>query len=186
MKKRPGGRSARTRAAVAEAASALLSERGPSGISMAEIAQRAGVAVTSLYRRWGSVDALLLDVAVDRLRGMKPLPDTGSLEGDLETWGNRIASSLRNPERTSIFRVLVASAARMDSNGTERHKALAPRIAQMAEMLDRAKQRGESAPSISDVVDYLMAPLYTRALFGMEIDDGCVSRLVRRLMDDKH
>jgi hypothetical protein len=31
-----------------------------------------------------------------------------------------------------------------------------------------------------------MAPLYTRALFGIEIDDGCVSRLVRRLMDDKH
>jgi AcrR family transcriptional regulator len=182
--RRPGGRTARTRASVIQSALDLLAERGPAAISMADIAERAGVAATSLYRRWGSLDALLLDAAMERLRVSKPLPDTGSLEGDLRAWGNAIASGLRSPSRSSAFKVIVASAARMESDHAERQKALEPRIAQIKEMLERAGLRGERVPSLIEVVDYLLAPLYTRALFGMEMDDEGVERLIRRLVDD--
>lgn len=181
--RRPGGRTARTRVAVIQAALDLLSERGPAAISMADIAERAGVAATSLYRRWGSLDALLLDAAMERLRVSKPLPNTGSIEGDLRAWGFAIASGLRSQSRSSAFKVLVASAARMESGHEGRQKALEPRIAQIKEMLERARLRGEPVPSLIEVVDHLLAPLYTRALFGMEIDDEGVERLVRRLLD---
>jgi AcrR family transcriptional regulator len=182
--RRPGGRTARTRAAVIQATLALLSERGPAEIGMADIADRAGVAATSLYRRWGSLDRLLLDAAMERLRVSKPLPDTGSIEGDLRTWALAIASGLKNPGRSLAFKVIVAAAARMESGREETQKALNPRVSEIREMLERARLRGEAVPALTAVVDYLLAPLYTRALFGMKIENDLAERLVRRLMDD--
>lgn len=180
---RPGGRTARTRAAVFAAAEGLLQERGPAAISMADIAQAAGVASTSLYRRWGTVDALLLDVSMERLRTAKPIPNTGTLEGDLRAWGRAIARSLQNPARSSIFMVLVASVARMEASPERRSKALEPRVAQIREMLERASARGEKVPSQEDVRDFLLAPLYTRALFGGPLNEACVERFVSGLMN---
>src|SRR5580698_9912573 len=96
-KARPGGRTAETRAAVFAAAEALLREKDPGAISMVEIAGRAGVAPTSLYRRWGDVRTLLTEVAVEGLMRDAPLPDTGTLRGDLRAWARNIAASLSNP-----------------------------------------------------------------------------------------
>lgn len=64
-KTRPGGRTARTKEVVFEAVAALIAERGYGNIAMTDIAERAGVAATSLYRRWGDVRVLVLEVAVE-------------------------------------------------------------------------------------------------------------------------
>src|SRR5277367_3379761 len=103
-KTRPGGRTAQTRAAVFAAVEALLAEKSPAEVSMVEIAERAGVAATSLYRRWGDVRALLMEVAVERLMQDSPLPDTGTLRGDLLAWATAIAASLANPAGSIFFR----------------------------------------------------------------------------------
>jgi hypothetical protein len=51
-------------------------------------------------------------------------------------------------------------------------------------MLNRARERGEQAPSVSVVLDHLLAPLYFRALFGAPRDsafaEGLVDYLLRR------
>src|ERR1700722_10386896 len=103
---RPGGRTARTKAQAFEAAAALLAERDAADIAMTDIAGRAGGAATSLYRRWGDVRSLLTEMAVERLMEDSPLPDTGSLEGDLRTWGRTVAQSLRSREGSAFFRIL--------------------------------------------------------------------------------
>src|SRR3954469_11431266 len=72
-KPRPGGRSARNKAAVFEAAATLLAERGHEAVTMTDIAGRAGLAATSLYRRWGDVRALMMEVAVEKLMRERPL-----------------------------------------------------------------------------------------------------------------
>ncbi|HTU08287.1 MAG TPA: helix-turn-helix domain-containing protein, partial [Trebonia sp.] len=59
---RPGGRTARTRAAVLRAAIEELNDSGYSEASVERVAQRAGVAKTTIYRRWGSLDGLLADM----------------------------------------------------------------------------------------------------------------------------
>ncbi len=51
-------------------------------------------------------------------------------------------------------------------------------------MLARAKARGEPSPSIEDVVDMLLAPLYTRTLYGMPTDEAVADRLVKRLLGE--
>src|SRR6266436_855815 len=80
-KPRPGGRSARNKAAVFEAAAALLVERGHEAVTMTDIAERAGMAATSLYRRWGDVRALIMEVAVEKLMRSDPVSGSGRSPG---------------------------------------------------------------------------------------------------------
>jgi AcrR family transcriptional regulator len=181
-KARPGGRTARNTAAIFEAVTALVAERGHGAVTMAEVAERAGVAATSLYRRWGDVRVLITEVAVDQLIHERPLPDTGSLAGDLSAWASTIAASLRSPEGASFFAAIVATAMPQDANPAARGEALKRRIEQIGAMLQRAEARGEKTPALADVLDHLLAPLYTRALFGMPAHDDLAQRLVKRLL----
>ena len=184
-KSRPGGRTARTKAAVFEAVSALVSEKGHAAISMTDVAKRSGVAATSLYRRWGDVGALIMDVSVEQLMRDRPLPDTGTLAGDLQQWARSIASGLRRPEGSMFFRSLVATALTTEDGAAARTAALERRLEQIVAMLDRAKARGERAPSPEDVLDFLLAPLYVRSLFGAPASEAFAEGLAERLFIDK-
>jgi AcrR family transcriptional regulator len=181
-KRRPGGRTARNQAAAFESAAALLVEKGPGSLSMTEIAERAGVAATSLYRRWGDVGSLLLEVAVGQLSREHPLPDTGSLDGDLRAWAQKVAAGLRSRRGSALFNVIASSAAQGSNRDSSRVRAMAPRIKQIEEMLDRAHERGEPAPRVSEVLDHLLAPLYFRALFGAPGDTALAAALVDHLL----
>ena len=181
-KPRPGGRTAQTRAAVFAAVESLLEEKDPGSISFTEIAERAGVAATSLYRRWGQVRTLLMEVAVERLMQDWPLPDTGTLEGDLNAWTTRIAASLSNPHGSIFFRVYVGTAPSAGEDSSGRMAAVMRRLEQIGAMLDRARARGEKTPHVFEVTDHLLAPLYMRTLFGAPVDEQAAKGLVTYLL----
>jgi AcrR family transcriptional regulator len=181
-KRRTGGRSARVRAAIFESAGALLTVKTPDELTMVDIAEHAGVAATSLYRRWGDVQALLIDVATDRLMRDSPLPNTGSLRGDLLSWAKRMTTSLAKPNKSVFVRVLLATAPIPETNLVARRGALIRRWHEIEAMLDRARQRGEAAPQVSEVIDYILAPLYLRMLLGMPFGKGYAKALVDRLL----
>lgn len=181
-KTRPGGRTARTKEVVFEAVAALIAERGYGNIAMTDIAERAGVAATSLYRRWGDVRVLVLEVAVEELMRERPLPDTGSLRSDLIAWGRSIAAGLASRDGSSFFRALIATTMPAGEYESARLATLAPRSKQISTMLARARERGERAPSTSEVLDHMLAPLYVRALFGSPADEAFAETLVERLL----
>ena len=184
LKRRPGGRTARTKSSVFEAVTSLVTERGYGAFNMTDVAERAGVAATSLYRRWGEVRVLIMEVAVERLMAEHPLPDTGALADDLQTWARSIAAGLSSPEGSSFFQAFIATALPTGSDAVARMAAFKPRVAQLETMLGRAGARGEPAPTVEDVVDMLLAPLYTRTLFGMPTDEALADRLVKRLLGE--
>ena len=163
-------------------AAALIAERGYDQIAMTDIAERAGVAATSLYRRWGDVRVLVMEVAVEELMREHPLPDTGSLRGDLSVWARSIAASLSSSEGSSFFRALIATTMPAGEYESARSATLAPRSKQIATMLDRARGRGEKTPSIPEVLDHLLAPLYVRTLFGAPADEAFAESLAERLV----
>jgi AcrR family transcriptional regulator len=176
---RSGGRSAIVRTKVLDAAAELVATRGLQGVTLPEVARRAGVAATSLYRRWGDVGSLLLEMAAERLAQTYPVPDEGSLERDLELWIQRIVLGVNSTEEPVLLRVLVAS---WDVPPELRLRALAPRFQQIEAMLERSRNRGEKTPSFDDVADLLFAPLYTRALLGLPVDQPLADRLLQRLL----
>ena len=175
---RPGGRSARVREAVHEAVLALLHEQSWEELGIPAVADRSGVHQATIYRRWRSMPVLLDDVVAEHLTRSAPLPDTGSLRGDLQAYAEGVAHGLTGP-----FRVLVLRAALVDAgDAAGLAGALTERSRQIEAMLDRARARGETAPALDDLIEVLLAPLYFDALFGRPGGPARTRRLVERLL----
>ncbi|KDN16563.1 TetR/AcrR family transcriptional regulator [Amycolatopsis rifamycinica] len=173
---RPGGRSARVRDAVHDAVVELLAA-GEIDAAIPKIAERAGVNPTSIYRRWGSREALLLDAAVTRLRSTSPIPDTGSLRGDLLGWAEGVEHAMRDRHGQILLRALVATMGPAE----QPVEYLRARGEDLQAALDRAEGRGEPVPTVDEVLDFVLAPLYLRVLFRRPIGPGTAAGLVDRL-----
>src|SRR5258705_13485504 len=61
--------------AILRAATDLLAERGLAGMSMEEVAARAGGGKATVYRRWRSRGGLALDPVMAEFQALQPLPD---------------------------------------------------------------------------------------------------------------
>lgn len=182
---RPGGRSAKVTAAVHQAVLDLLAEGEP--LTIPQVAGRAGVNATSVYRRWGDVPALLADTALVRFGTSGDVPDTGSLRGDLHAWATALVAESARPAELALLRAAVA-AGPADPGAPEGFESacsacLVGRSSQAEEILARASERGEEVPSATRVLDHLVAPIYFRALFGLPAPsvDVVVELLVERL-----
>ena len=105
---RPGGRTARTRAAVLAAVTGELIEHGYAGASVERVAARAGIAKTTIYRRWGGLDGLLADLMAGYAAQQIPVPDQGDLGSDLRALARAVVAALRDPAIGAAFASIVA------------------------------------------------------------------------------
>jgi AcrR family transcriptional regulator len=152
---------------------------GADKITFPVIAERAGVNPTTLYRRWDDVNALLEEVAVAALtRDGESLPDTGSLEQDLTEWANIIAHDITRPERVRYLRAMVSARVEIVANCpvTQRRRE------QASEMVRRAGERAETSPTVAQILDHVIAPLYHRVTFALPVDHEDAQRLVRDVL----
>lgn len=182
-RRRPGGRSARVGAAVHQAVTDLVSERGYGNFTVSEVAARAGVADTSVYRRWGDLEALLTDVLLTRLNAQSPMPDTGSLAGDLRTYAANVAREITGPDGPAVLHLVIALSGKGERGMRARDDFLVERTRQLQHMLDRARERGENPPEAIGVLDHILAPMYIRVLFNAgPITPDYLDQLVDRLL----
>jgi AcrR family transcriptional regulator len=168
--RRPGGRSARVRADVMKATLAELAEAGYGSLSLDGVATRAGVHKTTIYRRWGSRESLVLDALLERGRETVPIPDTGSLRADLFTYGREIAESLKDPGVDGTVRA-IASIGDDDSPLAQTSRRFwEERFRLAGAMVERAIERGEVPPETDPrvVVEAMVAAIYFRLLLSRE------------------
>jgi AcrR family transcriptional regulator len=138
IRRRTGGRSARITEAVTEALLTLLVSKGPAGLTMADIAERSGVHPTTLYRRWQSVERLVLEVALAAAEREVPVPDFGSLRQDLEAMFIRLGRQITSPLGRSLLLLSIGQGPSESADAFWRQ-----RIETMAVILTRAEARGE-------------------------------------------
>ena len=148
-------------------------------VTVSEIAKRAGVNPTSIYRRWGTLEALILDAEAARLAVTSPMPDTGTLRGDLLAYAVRAAAEIARPGGLAFLRALLGA---RDLSDAQRAAPLRDRAAQFQEMLDRARDRGEPALHYTDVLDCILAPIYLRTLVGLSPDAPDLAAFVDRAL----
>ncbi|MGW7793341.1 TetR/AcrR family transcriptional regulator, partial [Streptomyces tricolor] len=104
---RPGRpRSAAADTAILAATREALVELGWSKLTLGDVATRAGVAKTTLYRRWAGKNELVVD-AVAELFDELELPDRGSLAADIEGVVLQFAAILARPEAKSGLMAVV-------------------------------------------------------------------------------
>ena len=156
---RPGGRSARIRRDVL-AATIVLLEEDRQTMTIPAVATRAGVAPSTIYRRWGDVDTLCADAALTMLDSDTSTPNTGNTVEDLITWAESIAANSTRPEYVRCLRSIVAT---LDADKSR--VFLEDRERQLDEILTRAWERGETTPGREEISDRVLAPLYFRILF---------------------
>jgi predicted secreted Zn-dependent protease len=53
---------------------------------------------------------------------------------------------------------------------------------QASEMVERARERGEATPTVAQILDHVIAPLYHHVAFALEIDHEYARRLVRDVL----
>lgn len=179
VRRRPGGRSARVTAAVHEAVKALLAEVGPGAFTIADVARRAEVNPTSIYRRWGSLEAVILDVETSRLADVSPMRDTGTLRGDLLAYARAAVADIARPGGLAFLQALIGA---QNISDERRFAVVSHRGAEIQEVLNRASDRGEPARDVTAVVDCILAPIYLRHLLGREIDETDLDMFVTRAL----
>jgi AcrR family transcriptional regulator len=154
---------------ILRAATEILVVKGVGGLSIEEVASRASVGKTTIYRRWTSRGTLALDAFLEAFDGQQSLPDTGTFAGDLRLAFGRWVKAVSG---TSAGVMLVGLIAELQQDrilaAAWQDQVVAPLRAQFSIMLDRAISRGE-IPADTDagiVLDLVFGACYYRLLHG--------------------
>ncbi len=176
---RPGGRTARVRAAVLRAAGDVLAEQGFAHLDLADLARRADVGKTTVYRRWGTVTAVVTDLLAEMAVESVPRTETGTLLGDLRANARLVLKTLTDPRQGPLFKAVIAAATCDDATATALRKFYATRIAEWAPCVTQAITRGEvpEGTDAEEVIRAVSAPLYYRLLTGAgDLDEAVADR----------
>jgi AcrR family transcriptional regulator len=133
---------------------------------MESIAKRAGVSKETLYRWWRSKTEVVLDALTERSQATIPLPNTGSLAGDLSAFLQAtVASGDDTTQR--LLRALAAEAASDPSLAAlVRDRFIATRRAALGELLQRAVERGElTSRQVAIAIELIYGSLWYRLIF---------------------
>lgn len=174
-------RSTRAHKAVLDATVDVLAARGSRGLTIEAVAERSGVAKTTIYRWWPSKDALLLE-AIWTLRQQAPVPDTGNIRSDaVAHLQGHIEIFNRDSRIAPILADTLAEALRNGELGKAFHSGLAAARAPFRQVLKRAVEEGELPADLDYelTIDLLIGPIINRALVsGSPLEPALAERVV--------
>jgi AcrR family transcriptional regulator len=174
------------RAAAIAATLAELAESGYSALSLEKVARRAGVHKTTLYRRWGTREELVLEAMLERAGERIAVPDTGSLRRDLLELARTAAANAASPEVAAMARAVAAESPRDSRLAEANSRFWAERLALDGVIVERAIERGEVAAGTEParVIEALLGPIHLRLLLtGEPVDLPFLEGIVDVVVD---
>lgn len=184
----PGRRGRRrpeaTDQAIVVAAADLIAQRGYDGFSMAAVADRAGVAKTTVYRRWPTRAHLALATISAAMVRVSFL-DTGDVRADLCAFARSLAAALRAPGTRRLVSELAVAAAHRPELAEAFRRMFVQRRAAVLATVQRAAGEGHVRPDVDPelVIDQLSGALHYRMFLGGEgLTDAYADRLVEAVL----
>jgi AcrR family transcriptional regulator len=185
--RRPGRpRSADVDQAVLAATIELAGEVGVTKMSMDDVAERAKVSKATIYRRWTSKEALVLD-ALQSAISVLDETDTGTLRGDLTAYLGQLVERVRNGRLRDVLPHLIEVACHDEALRSSLDQYVDSRRVPMLRILDRAAERGQlpAGIDVEVLVDALIAPFfYRRLLRNKVVDANFVDQLLALVLPD--
>lgn len=171
------------------AASSLILVRGFDAMTVDEVAATAGVGKATVYRRWSKKEDLAV-AAMERLYSDEmPVPDTGSLRGDLTEVYRGQLTFAQSPAGADYMRTLVRESMRDERMAALYRTAHEQAERNVREIFHRASSRGEigeDAP-VDLVVSLLNGLVVLSTVMGREapssVDVDLLVDLVLRGLD---
>ncbi|MDY0994056.1 TetR/AcrR family transcriptional regulator [Pantoea agglomerans] len=175
VKERTGGRSAKVREAVLDAARQILMEKGVNALTHRNVALIAGVNPSTVYRRWPDRGKLVACVFRSAAENMVTIPDSGSLQLDLYEFLKEITIMLSSSQgRKLILGTISAISSGDDTVESAIRDVWEQRFQQAEIMFERAVVRGEAdyKGQRRAVLEMLIAPVWFRILITHEPVDN--------------
>ncbi|HEV2343985.1 MAG TPA: TetR/AcrR family transcriptional regulator [Actinocrinis sp.] len=172
--------------AILAAARRLLAERGWDGMTLGDVAAHAGVAKTTLYRRWSGKADLVVDAMAQLFDTLQPC-DAGSVRADAEATIRDLIALLALPETQAAVLALAAHAVRDPRLRDDVRDKIVDRSRRLVrEGAVRAAERGEQNAKTTDpdlLFDIIVGTIVHRMLIaGEPVDEGYLKRFLDAIL----
>jgi AcrR family transcriptional regulator len=160
-------RSSETEQAILQATRELLVEGGVQGLTVEGVATRAGVAKTTIYRRWRDKDELALAVVLDMVEQLVELPELGDTRAELTAFVGAAVKVLGSTLMGRVMQGLVSDLATDPELAQAfRDRVVSVRNAEVKRLVERGVARGDLRPDTNPETahELLIAPVYYRLL----------------------
>jgi AcrR family transcriptional regulator len=165
-KKAVVGRGSKVRTAVLAATIEELADRGYTDLTIENVARRAGVHKTTVYRRWDDRERLVVEALAEHVATEAPISECGSIEHDLRALALSLIELLEGRTGQAIIAVMLSDARRIPEIARIRDKMFRDRFERARPVVVRAIESGElpAETDPSEVIKTLIAPIYFRIL----------------------
>lgn len=174
-------RSERAHQAILVAARELLMEDGFAAMRLEHVAARAGVGKATIYRRWGSKEALAQELLAHLAAPHIAVVDSENTREELLA---AVANPMRAVTETDfgpVIRALLSQIASNPSLGDPfRSTVVQARRTEIARLIKRGIARGDLRPDadVDVATELLVGPVYFRLMFGGVLDLDFAERVV--------
>jgi AcrR family transcriptional regulator len=181
---RRGGRqrSLATEQVILQVTRELLVECGVQGLTIEKVAARAGVAKTTIYRRWRDKDELALAVVLDMVEQVVKLPVLGDTRAELLAFVNAAVKVLGSTLMGRVMQGLVSDLATDPELAQAfRERVVSVRDAEVERLVERGIARGDLRPDTNPETahELLIGPVYYRLLLtGQPLNRAFAKRTV--------
>lgn len=153
------------------AACSLILERGFDTMTVDDVAAMAGVGKATVYRRWARKEDLAVAAMESLYRNEMPVPDTGSLHGDLTELLSATIEFANSESGADYLRMTVQEVMRdtriaaIYSRANHRYEHL------IRSIFERGRDRGELSKEvdITSAAEFLSGLLITRTIAGRPV-----------------
>lgn len=158
----------RSRARIIAAATEVLVDVGPRGVTVDAIAERSGVAKSTLYRHWPSINDLLIEVIQANVPDLSPTVEGVGCEEALRSVMRQLAKSFAAPEWVRIVPSLIALRQEFPEVAELMQADRFERMGPIADLLQQGVTEGVLPGDLdpSRVTQLLVGPLFFALIMG--------------------
>jgi AcrR family transcriptional regulator len=163
-------RSVEAHQAILDATLSLLATQGFEAMSIEEVATRAGVGKTTIYRWWASKEDLALEALQSLYAKRRPILNTGNLRHDLITMIEDFTQLMEGEEGMLLgdltFKLLGELKTHPKLLKMFYSRIVEPRLQQFTQRVEHAQERGELRQDLDPLVLFMLfgGPCFYRML----------------------
>lgn len=161
-------RASRSREKLLRAATELLVEAGPRGVTVDAVAETSGVAKSTLYRHYSTRDELLIDVVRCNIPDLPEPDETADFEVALHHYVQHAAATLSDPEWSRIIPAMMSLRTTMPELADAVEHDRSVKSAKLQTVIDKGVAERVLPPGLDvrAVANLLVGPLVFCALTG--------------------
>jgi AcrR family transcriptional regulator len=173
-------RSERSRRAILDATSALLTETTVQRLSIEAIASRAGVGKTTIYRWWPSKAALVIDTFVERHLLHTPIRDDLPVRAAVTEHLSLLVEQYAGPQGRLVRQILAECQYEESTLHEFRERFWDGRRAATRALMERGQREGDLRDDLDPgfMAEMIYSPVYQRLLFSYGTLDRAFARSV--------